>query len=144
MKEITSAMFNHHKVINEILLDFEKISDDDTKKVADVFSVFKWNLDKHLFIEEENIFPVADKNNAQEVKELNNLLKDHSDIKKVIENFLEDVRSGVKPNTMILREMLFAHEAREIESFYPLLDKRLSVSEKAKILQNVKDVKLSR
>lgn len=144
MKEITTAMFNHHKVVNNLLLDFEKVSDDDTKKIADVFSVFKWNLNKHLFIEEENIFPVADKNNAKEVLELNNLLKDHRDIKKIVDNLGEDVRSGVKPNTMILRELLFAHETREIESFYPLLDKRLSVKDKVKILQNVKDVKLSK
>jgi hemerythrin-like domain-containing protein len=143
MNEITTAMLKHHQIINKILLDFEKVDKKNTQKVSNLFSVFKWNLNKHLFIEEENIFPVADKSNPVEAKELNNFLKDHRDIKKVIESLDDDVMSGMKPNTMILREMLFSHEGREIKSFYPLLDKRLSLKDKLKILQNVKDVKLS-
>jgi len=141
MGEITLAMLNQHEIVNRILLDFEKISKEDTyQKVK--FDLFKWNLNKHIFIEEENIFPVSDKSNPREMKQIQNLLKDHKDIKGIIRNLDEEIADGRKPNTAILRELLFQHEEREIESFYPRLDMRLSPERKKLILRQIKEVKL--
>ncbi len=143
MGSITIAMLRHHQIINKNLLDFEKVSKDDTYKMNKLFNVFKWNLNKHLFVEEENIFPIADRKNKIELKQLQNLLKDHRDIKKIVENLYEELMDNVKPNTSILRELLYAHEGRETESFYPLLDKRLPAEKKKEVLSRIVDVKLA-
>ncbi len=141
MGEITLAMLRQHQIVNKLLLDFEKIPREDTYQIAK-FNLFKWNLNKHIFVEEENIFPVADKNNPIEMKQLQNLLKDHKDIKGIIKNLDEEIADRRKPNTAILRELLFAHEEREIKNFYPLLDTRLSNEKKRNILRQIREVKL--
>ncbi len=139
---ITQAMLKHHIIINKLLFDFEKIPEEDTYNIVKLFNIFKWNLNKHIFVEEQNIFSVADKNNKTELKQLQNLLNDHRDIEGIINNLYDEVLYRRKPNTSILRELLFAHEGREIESFYPLLDKRLSDETKKDILKRLKDIKL--
>lgn len=142
MGVITQAMLKQHSVINKNLLDFEKISREDTIEFVRLFNAFKWNLNKHIFIEEENIFPIADRNNKTELRQLQTLLNEHKDIRKIIDNLEEEIIDGRKPNTSILRELLFAHEGREIEGFYPLLDTRLSNEQKKTIMEKLKDVKL--
>lgn len=134
-------MLRHHEIINKLLLDFEKIPKEDTYQLVK-FDLFKWNLNKHIFIEEENIFPVTDRNNPTEMRQMQNLLKDHKDIKGIIRNLDEEILDGRKPNTAILREILSKHEEREIQIFYPLLDARLSPERKKIILKQVKEIKL--
>ena len=142
MKEITKEMIAQHQLVNRILLDFEKTSKEDTDMMIEIFNLFKDNWTKHMLLEEAHIFPVTDKSNPIETKELNLLLKDHKDLKEIIINFEEDINSGTKPDTKVFREMLVSHEQREVQSFYPLLDKRLSVNVKQKILNDIKNVKL--
>lgn len=139
---ITTAMLKHHQIINKNLLDCEKVSEKDSYKFNQLFNIFKWNIRKHMFIEEENIFPIADRTNKNEINQLNNLLKDHKDIRGIIESLDEELRNGIKPNTAILRELLYSHEGRETDSFYPLLDNRLPEQKKKEIIRKLKDVKL--
>ncbi len=142
MGEITLAMLKQHQIIDKDLFDFDKIPEEDNIDLTKFFHVFQWNLDKHIFIEEENIFPVADENNKIEMRQIQNLIKDHRDLRAIVKNLSEEVEEGGKPNTKILRELLFAHEGREIQSFYPLLDKRLSIERKRDILSTLKDIKV--
>jgi hypothetical protein len=139
---ITKAMLNQHSIINNLLVNFEKTDKEEILSITNLFNSFQWNLNKHLFIEETNFFPIADKNNKIEMTQLKNLLKDHQDIKQIVVNLAEDVSVGIKPNVTILRELLFAHENREIKSFYPLLDARLTPAKKREIIENLNDVKL--
>jgi hypothetical protein len=139
---ITKAILEQHAIINKLLASFEKIGDEDKLAVVNLFNSFKWNLDKHLFIEEENFFPVANKNDKTEMIQLNNILKDHKDIRKIMGNFIEDISDDIKPNITIFKELLFKHEEREIKSFYPLLDARIPLAKKKEIIENLADVRL--
>lgn len=138
---LTKAILEQHTIINKLLVEFEKVREDKTSMV-NLFNSFKWDLDKHMFIEEQNFFPVANKNDKIEMTQLQNLMKDHSDLRKIISNFAEDVSDGIKPDVMIFKELLLKHEEREIKSFYPLLDARLSLEKKKEIMENLKDVRL--
>jgi len=142
MGEITLAILKQHQIIDKNLIDLQKSSEEDIHKMIQLFETFRWNLNKHMFIEEENIFPLTDNANKVEMKQLQNLLKDHRDIVEIIKNLYVDIAEERKPNTRILRELLIAHEIREIQSFYPLLDKRLSPGRKKEILLKLKDVKI--
>lgn len=139
---ITSAMLKQHRIVNGFLNDFEKVSEEEVSDMRTKFDLFRWNLEKHVFIEERNIFTVADKKNKVEMKQLQNLLKDHKDIIEIIDGMIKDILDGVKPNVSVLRELLFAHEQREVESFYPLLDNRLSVADKKNILEKISEINL--
>ncbi|VVB82019.1 Hemerythrin HHE cation binding domain protein [uncultured archaeon] len=139
---ITSAMLKQHRIVNGFLNDFEKVSEEEVSDMRTKFDLFRWNLEKHVFIEERNIFTVADKKNKVEMKQLQNLLKDHKDIIEIIDGMVKDILDGVKPNVSVLREILFAHEQREVESFYPLLDNRLSAADKKNILEKISEINL--
>ena len=136
---ITLVMIKHHVKINKILIDFEKISNREISEFKRVFEKFRKKIEKHFFIEERNVFPVSDKNNAREVLQLENLLKDHRDLKEIIREMENDIINEKKPKTNILRELLFAHEQREVESFYPLLDNRLLEQNKKKIVDSINE-----
>ncbi|MCK9595726.1 hemerythrin domain-containing protein [Candidatus Pacearchaeota archaeon] len=139
---ITAIMLKHHAIVNRSLSDFETISEKNSIDAKESFDIFKWNLEKHMAVEEKKVFSVADKNNKKELKELKNLLKDHEDLRAIVSNIYEDVIQRKKPNVKILQELLSAHEAREVESFYPKLDERLSEEEKKEIAEEVKNVNL--
>ncbi|MCW8966217.1 MAG: hemerythrin domain-containing protein [Candidatus Pacearchaeota archaeon] len=142
MNNITKEMIAQHQLVNRILLDFEKVPENDLENIRNIFTLFKDNWMRHMLLEENNIFPITDENNMREKRELNNLLKDHKDLKEIIFNLEEDVKAERKPDIKVFREMLISHEDREIQGFYPLLDKRLSTEDKNKILQTIKNVKL--
>ncbi len=142
MGPITLAMLKQHQIVNKFLEDSEKISEDDIYQFVKLFNLFKWNLNKHLFIEEENIFPVVDSTNKKELNQIQGLLNDHKDIRKIIDNFDEEIGDGIRPNTSILRELLFKHEGREIDDFYPILDKRLTSDKRKEILEKIKEIRL--
>jgi hypothetical protein len=141
--EITIAILSQHRIIDQNLYDLDKTVEGDIISLKELFQTFQWNINKHMAVEEENLFTVADNTNHEEVRQLQNLMKDHKDLKEIIKNVAEEVEMERKPDTKILRELLSAHEGREINSFYPLLDKRLPVEKKKEILQGLEDVKLA-
>ncbi len=138
---ITFLMIKHHEKINKILLDFEKVSDKDFSELSRLFEKFRKKVDLHFFIEELNIFPVSDSKNQRELLRLKNLVKDHRDLRNVVRGMENEISEGRKPKTNILRELLYAHEEREVDGFYPLLDERLPESAKKKIVQEINENK---
>lgn len=138
---ITLIMIKHHAKINQLLIDFEKISEKEDHEYKRVFEKFRKKIDQHFFIEELNIFPVSDSKNPRELLRLKNLVKDHQDLREIIRGMEEDILDGKKPKTVILRELLYAHEGREVEGFYPLLDTRLNDKEKKNIVDDINEEK---
>jgi hemerythrin superfamily protein len=138
---ITLAMLKHHRIVNKMLTDFEK-APANSKMGRDLFNLFKKNLETHFYIEEAHIFPATDKKNPQEFLELKNLLKDHNDMRGVVENIQEELADKEAPNVEIFKELLFKHEGMEIKSFYPRFDKRLSDEEKQEMLDRVNEIRL--
>jgi hypothetical protein len=138
---ITFLMIKHHEKINKILLDFEKVSDRDFSELKRTFEKFRKKVDLHFFIEELNIFPVSDSRNPREILRLKNLVKDHRDLRNVIRGMENEISEARKPKTNILRELLYAHEEREVDGFYPLLDERLPENAKRKIVNEINENK---
>jgi hypothetical protein len=141
---ITVLMLKHHAIVNKFLENFENVSDKTSEKARNLFKLFKWNLEKHLFIEEKNFFTVADKNNREELAQLNNLLKDHKDLGIIVNNLYEDLNQGMDISIKILKELLSAHEKREVESFYPRLDSRLPEKDKKELIQRANEIVLGK
>jgi hypothetical protein len=143
MGGITIAILNQHKIIDKNLYDFENTSLDNIPNIKRLFEAFNHNISKHFLVEEENLFTVSDNTNHEEVRQLQNLMKDHKDLREIIKNVAEEVEMERKPDTRILKELLSAHEAREINSFYPLLDQRISPEKKQEIIRSLEDVRIA-
>ena len=137
---ISELMAEEHKKINNTLEQFEQSEIKDYEESKKLFSIFKWNLDKHFFIEEKVIFHIYNISSEEEDFDIINLLKDHKDILWLISKMEESLKSNLKPSVIELKKLLLAHSKIEDKTFYPRLDKELSVEEKALIIGRFDEV----
>ncbi|MEK6885503.1 MAG: hemerythrin domain-containing protein [Nanoarchaeota archaeon] len=140
---ITKLMLKQHAFLNKLLFEFNEIPSKKIDKAKEVFANFRWNLEKHFFIEEHNLFPVTNSQDDEEVILMNRLLQEHKDIMIVVNNLTEELLDGRIPKINKLKPVLFNHEQREIKMFYPKFDKFLKISEKEYIIEKIGDINLN-
>ena len=140
--QITRIMLKQHAFINKLLSKFEKASPKKLSLAKDLFLEMRAGMEKHFSVEESNIFNVTNLNDIEERSLMNNLLKDHRDMRSILNNLAEELLSGTVPDAHVYRQILLGHEKREVEIFYPRLDKRLSESSKKEIISKIGDIKL--
>ena len=143
-KEITILMLKQHNFLNGLLKKYEALEakNRNLSKIKDYFYNFKWNLDKHFFIEEKDIFIVTDFNDKKEFELMKSLLKDHEDLRETAKKMAEEILEGHKPSSFVLSNILLGHEKREVKIFYPKLDSRLPAKEKKEIIEKSRDIKI--
>jgi len=143
-KEITILMLKQHNFLNGLLKKYEALEakNRNLSKIKDYFYNFKWNLDKHFFIEEKDIFIVTDLNDRKEFELMKSLLKDHKDLRETSKKMAEEILEGHKPSSFVLSNILLGHEKREVKIFYPKLDSRLPAKEKKEIIEKSRDIKI--
>ena len=143
-KEITILMLKQHNFLNGLLKKYEALEakNRNLSKIKDYFYNFKWNLDKHFFIEEKDIFIVTDLNDKKEFELMKSLLKDHKDLRETSKKMAEEILEGHKPSSFVLSNILLGHEKREVKIFYPKLDSRLPAKEKKEIIEKSRDIKI--
>jgi iron-sulfur cluster repair protein YtfE (RIC family) len=137
---ISELMAEEHKKINQILEEFENSQSRDYKGLKNLFEIFKWNLDKHFFIEEKVIFHIYNSSSEENFEDIINLLKDHKDILWLISKAEESLKNNIKPEIIELKKLLIAHSKLEDAVFYPRLDKELNAEEKAMIIERFEEI----
>ena len=129
---IIAIMDKEHKRLLDLLLNIENdLNDIDNLKRS--INNFKWNLEKHFFVEEKVIFKIYSNSIAEEIIDLNILIKEHRDIfwlLKKIENSIPKVKIEDLEN---MKNDLLHHTDFEIKVFYPRLEEELEDEEKALI-----------
>ena len=131
-KTISQLMKKEHEKINDLLEKFENSPE------INIFSKFKWTLEKHFFIEEKDIFSVYQSCN-EECEEMFDLLKQHKDILFLIDK-IEDNLKNSKSDIEDLKNLLKAHAIFEDRVFYPKLDDELSEDQKKLILERSEEI----
>lgn len=139
---ISEVMKKEHEFIDEIIIDIEK-NINEAKKVKRIFQKFKWNLEKHFFIEEKVIFTVYSKNLGDDTSsDIETLLKEHKDIFWLIGKAESLINRNEKPDLSELKKILHAHANFEDEVFYPKLDEEMTDEQKDLIIKRAKEVVL--
>lgn len=134
---VSEVMDEHHRKIEKLFNDFK--SELGKKDVFEAFNNFKWELEKHLFIEEKAIFTGYSPKNPEEYKVIPYILKEHNlilEFLKEIESKLEDSDCNIDKFTEILNK----HRKFEDVSLYPKLDKNLSNEVKSRIIRRIKEI----
>jgi hemerythrin superfamily protein len=126
-ESITSLMVKHHYKIVEMLNTFEK------KKDVTSFNNFKWELEKHIFIEERAIFSISE-NKTDAPTIIPDLLMEH----KNMLSLMTDERMNIKE----FKRLLTKHRNFEEAVFYPRLDKELDEQTKELIFKRIRDFKI--
>ena len=139
-KSIPTLMLEDHKRILGFLNEFEKQIAKDTRKAKEIFEKFKWNLEKHFFVEEKVIFTIFDTRGEGEQEDILNLLKEHKDIFLLMKKAEDSLSKNTKPDVSELKTILLRHADFEGENFYPRLEEELSEQEKSLITQRAKQI----
>ena len=138
-QSIEKLMLQEHKRLNHLIDELEKHLDN-YEKTKTNFSVFKWNLEKHFFVEEKVIFDMFVNISGDETNHIFHLLGDHVKIMGTIRMLEKNLNKKIKPDLEELKQRLTLHKEFEDEDFYPDLDKRLNPEQKKKISERIKEI----
>jgi len=135
-KKIPEIMKMHHYHLEGILNRFVK-SRNEYEVFPMVFNKFKWELEKHFFIEEKAIFTLiySDDTESNEMKD--DLLRQHRTILKDLKSIEEGLNSNLDTDLSEFKQSLIKHRDFEDESFYPILEQELDEERKKEIRDRI-------
>lgn len=140
MQSIKEFMLKEHIKIDKLLEDFENSLNKGLEDSKSKFNILKWNLEKHIFVEEKVIFSIYNKAKENEIEDIINLLKEHKNIEWSLNKIEESLKTNLKPQILELKKTLKSHVGIENNVFYPKLDKELNEKDRQLILQRIVDV----
>lgn len=139
METITNLMLKEHGRINAMLIDFEK-KIKDSKIAKELFSKFKWNLEKHFFVEEKAIFDVTISLSQDEISDIFDLMQEHGKIMSEIKKIENSLLKEKIPQIEELKAILKKHATFEDQIFYPKLDLKLNENQKSYLIERTKEI----
>ena len=140
MLKHSKIMLREHERINEFLEEFSECRNNDLNKFMEIFSRFKWNLEKHFFLEEKAIFNVLEITDGTEVSDIFDLMQEHGDILKETKKVGKTLSQNSCPDMTELIEKLQKHAEFEDHFFYPKLDNVLSHQQKEEIIKRAEEI----
>jgi len=138
-RQIQTLMLKEHERLNKFLEQLEKEIDYYDKTKLN-FSKFKWNLEKHFFVEEKVIFSMFVSISGKETTDTFRLLSDHVKIVGMINDLEDKLKRKIRPNLSRLKEVLITHKDFENGYFYPMLDERLTLDQKKQISIRIQEI----
>ncbi|MFH1209391.1 MAG: hemerythrin domain-containing protein [archaeon] len=131
--EIRTIMLKNHNKIGGLFNTFKRALNDRDKE----FDKFKWELEKHFFIEENVIFSNLNVNNRVIAS---NLIEEHKTMLKMLDSIKSSLADKKKLDSF--ESLMNKHRGFEDSEFYPALDKELSAKEKKELIDKVNNVKM--
>jgi len=140
MEKSIPGIMNHEHARIKIMLEDVENNLENLQKAKELFNIFKWNLEKHFFVEEKVIFTIYGKSKQDEDYDIFNLLKEHKDMLWIFEKIENSFINSQKPDLTDLKEILDAHATFESKTFYPRLEEELSHEEKQIIIDRAEEI----
>ena len=134
---ISELMMKHHYNIDKILGKFTKELKEKSILNMGTFNKFKWELEKHFFMEEKAIFQLHYSNNEKTNTITTQLKSEHDHMIAELEKIEANIKLGKSFNFTDLRKMIIDHKNYENREFYPLLDDELEDDRKELIIQRL-------
>ena len=135
-------MEKHHKVIDDLFEQFENNMGGDSEELAEIFNRFKWELEKHIFLEEKAIFSFCQKCYVGENKVTDmagDMVETHDLILENLNDLENKLAVGDDFDTSELKKLLNEHEQDEDKNLYPVLDERLDSLHKKIVIKKIKE-----
>lgn len=99
-KSIPKIMLEDHRKINTMLSDFIEEAEKNPKNNTEImnkFLKFKWNLEKHFFVEEKVIFGIYTNSKEDESEDIFKLLREHKNMLWLINRIEIDLIDNLPP-----------------------------------------------
>ena len=139
--KISEMMINDHCKIEGLLKSFKISYNKKSKSKIDSFNKLKMELDRHFFIEERVIFTSYNPEGWEEHRILQNILKEHIAILRMLGGIESQLNNGHKPNIQAFENSLLKHKDLEDRVLYPKMDQELDQDSRNLIVQRIKNQK---
>lgn len=131
--KITETMYADHLRIERMLKNMSRGSIDDYRD----FKRFKWELERHIFVEERAIFSMLNDKRYNQNKEIMSVLEEHDKILQHLHDKEHEMRRRGTANLAELSRMLEKHKRTEDEVIYPALDRGLNEDQRWEIISRI-------
>ena len=133
-------MLAEHKRLKILLEGCLKNSAHSPILAEEFFVKFKWNLEKHFFLEEKVIFSNPAVENSEHTEEIDDILKEHKEILEIVRSIELDKFGLNEEKLKLLKKIVEKHAQFEDEDFYPRLDEILTQEQKQEIFRESRKV----
>ena len=138
---LSDLMVKDHAHILKLLKEVTSHIADDVELVMRLFQNFKWNIEKHFFVEERAIFTAYNPEHVSEGYDIFlDLSKEHTTILDRLQEIERMLMKGEKVDLSTLRELLVHHKTFEEQSIYPVLDREIDEAEKRFIIERISEI----
>lgn len=135
-KEILNIIAKEHEVIESDFNDFLNIEDKSSQNAKKIFEMFKWKIEKHIFLEEKilySIFSVWEGN----INGMFEILSQHGEMILLIKKI-----EKILDNQLIykLNELIKDNFLLEENSLYPALEEAMNSKQKKLFISKIKEI----
>jgi len=134
---ISDLMVQNHKYIKRLFNVFKKNLKGNNGRVLESFDIFKWEMEKHLLIEEKAIFGFYYSDDSEDYEITLDLIKQHKVILEMLKIIEMDLKNDGVANILEFERLWVKHKRFEDEIFYPELDRKLNNHEKKDIAERI-------
>jgi hemerythrin superfamily protein len=135
MESINKLLMKEHGRLLFYLTVLSNESSED--KLKEIFDNFKWNLQKHFFVEEKAIFNFYEKVKSDDVNNIFELMGEHGDLLELMKIVEEDFN---KEKIEDLKKLLIKHQNFEDKFFYPKLDSILNENQREELIKKINEI----
>jgi len=135
--KILILMLKDHGKIIHLLDQLEKEAEKNQAVNADAFNQFKWELKRHMVVEETAIFTSYNPENEDSYAMVPKLEKEHKKLTSMLDEIEDSLRNAGEFDTLEFREFIQKHKEYEEEVFYPTLERELDAEHKNRIIQQI-------
>lgn len=135
---ISEVMIEEHGRLTKMLLNLIK-NIESKKEIKKIFIEFKWNVEKHFFIEEKAIFS-AYSSKVEVGKKVINLIEEHKEMLSILKGVEKEIDNKKFPDLSKFKKIMLRHQEIEDDYFYTGLENNLNEDEKAEILDKASEI----
>ncbi|PIN76636.1 hypothetical protein COV17_01725 [Candidatus Woesearchaeota archaeon CG10_big_fil_rev_8_21_14_0_10_36_11] len=134
---ISQLMVDDHKHIMEHFTTFFMLVNKDKNESLRVLNNLQWELERHLLIEEKEVFLTYPVQSSNDQKMVDRLFADHHEILEKIDSLQKEIKRDEVVDCTSLKALWLRHESFERDVFYPAMDIVVSDVKKKEIYQKV-------
>jgi hemerythrin superfamily protein len=141
--EITQLMLGHHALIDVLLTAFKDTLAKNPEEAEKLFDEFRWELDKHFFVEERAIFKFCEPPEDEICRLVNKLIKEHDLMLGLMNEMKNALALRRRVDVAGFQKILTEHREAEEKVLYPWVDQKLTAAEKEAIIERINEIPIN-
>jgi hemerythrin superfamily protein len=141
---ITQIMVGDHALIEVLLIYFKDSMGKNVELTEEAFDKFRWELEKHIFVEEKVIFRFCKLVNSEMCQIVQSLAKQHDVFFEILNEMKNDLVIRNNIDILKLQKLFVEHRKIEEAILYPKLDEQLNERQKEMMIAQINEIPISK